>query len=200
MPGRICTICTHAERSAIDAAIVAGASCRDIAGRYGVSKTAVSRHAGDHLPATLAQAQAATEVAQADDLLSQVRGLQAKTLDILRQAEAGGDLRTALAAIREARENVLLFAKLEAFVALPQTIVEVAYPSAWANAFEAVDAGAPVELLDAPAKPRTVEEALAEMDRKAMEQQRQEEQRQQEEHAKRIADFLNEPATDLWIA
>ena len=42
------------------------------------------------------------EVAQADDLLEQVRHLQAHALDILERAEEAGDLRTALAAISQA--------------------------------------------------------------------------------------------------
>ena len=45
-------------------------------------------------------------------MLRQVRALQSKTLSILLQAEGAGDLRTALAAIREARGNVELLAKL----------------------------------------------------------------------------------------
>ena len=56
--------------------------------------------------------QAAEEVAQADDLLAQVRDLQAKALGILNKAEEAGELRTALSAIREARGNLELLAKL----------------------------------------------------------------------------------------
>jgi len=57
-------------------------------------------------------AQAAEEIAQADDLLEQVRDLQAKALGILSKAEEAGELRTALSAIREARGNLELLAKL----------------------------------------------------------------------------------------
>jgi hypothetical protein len=52
------------------------------------------------------------EVAQADDLLDQVRHLQAHALDILERAEKSGDLRTALAAISQARGNLELLGKL----------------------------------------------------------------------------------------
>lgn len=136
---RVCTVCSHAERATIDAAIIAGGTLRDIARRFGVSKDAVSRHAGDHVPAKLAKAQEASEVAQADDLLSQVRRLQAKTLRILSVAEADGDLRTALMAIRESRDNLLLFARLEALKTAPQTVIHEVYPSAWVDAFAALD-------------------------------------------------------------
>jgi hypothetical protein len=52
------------------------------------------------------------EVARADDLLEQVRYLQAHALDILDRAEKSGDLRTALAAISQARGNLELLGKL----------------------------------------------------------------------------------------
>jgi hypothetical protein len=57
-------------------------------------------------------AQAAEEIAQADSLLDQVRELQDKALGILDKAEKAGELRTALSAIREARGNLELLAKL----------------------------------------------------------------------------------------
>jgi hypothetical protein len=57
-------------------------------------------------------AQAAEEVAQADELLAEVRNLQSRAYGILDKAESAGDLRTALGAIREARGNLELLAKL----------------------------------------------------------------------------------------
>lgn len=111
MPRR-CTVCDHEERSSIDAALISGAPLRDIAGRHGVSKSALERHKAGHLPAHLAKAREAGEVARADDLLSQVRYLQDRTLAILTASEDTGELRTALVAIREARGNLELLAKL----------------------------------------------------------------------------------------
>lgn len=111
MPRR-CTVCDHRERDKIDAALVSGAPLRDIAGRHGVSKSALERHKGAHLPSHLAKARAAEEVAGADALLLQVRHLQDRTLGILHASEDAGELRTALAAIREARGNLELLAKL----------------------------------------------------------------------------------------
>jgi len=112
MPRR-CTVCTHPEKEAINAALVAGEPFRHIAARYGTSTGALQRHKADHLPATLAQAQDAQEVAQADNLLAQMRDLQRRTLAILSKAEGSRrDLRTALAAIGEARRNLELLGKL----------------------------------------------------------------------------------------
>jgi hypothetical protein len=109
---RSCTVCEHPDREAIDEALVGGASNRSAASLYDVSEAAVRRHKANHLPASLVMAQAAEEVAQADSLLEQVRGLQSRAYGILDKAEAADDLRTALGAIREARGNLELLAKL----------------------------------------------------------------------------------------
>ena len=111
MPRR-CTICDHHSRARIDAAIISGAPLRDIASQYGVSKSALKRHKAGHMPAHLAKAKEAGEVARADDLLSQVRYLQDRTLSILTASEDAGEQRTALVAIREARGNLELLARL----------------------------------------------------------------------------------------
>ncbi|MBD0328067.1 MAG: hypothetical protein ICV68_16705, partial [Pyrinomonadaceae bacterium] len=66
----------------------------------------------EHLPTHLLKAKDAEEVARADDLLEQVRYLQGHALDILERAENAGDLRTALAAISQARGNLELLGKL----------------------------------------------------------------------------------------
>lgn len=70
------------------------------------------RHKGKHLPAKLVMAQAAEEVAEADTLLDQVKNLQGRAYAILDKAEEAGELKTALSAIREARGNLELLAKL----------------------------------------------------------------------------------------
>ncbi len=48
--GRRCTICIHAEGAAINAALEANRSLRDIAAQFGVSKTALHRHWQAHMP------------------------------------------------------------------------------------------------------------------------------------------------------
>ena len=112
MPRR-CTVCAHPEVEAIDMALVAGEPYRSVANRHELlSQAAVQRHSENHLPATLAQAKEAEMVAHADDLLEQVRDLQVRTFAILEAAEASEQHRTALSAIREARGNLELLAKL----------------------------------------------------------------------------------------
>jgi hypothetical protein len=109
---RECTVCAHPDRAEIDEALVGGASNRSVASLYDVSEAAVRRHKANHLPAKLVMAQAAEEVAQADDLLAQMQDLQRRTLAILEAAESTNQHRTALSAIREARGNLELLAKL----------------------------------------------------------------------------------------
>ena len=57
------------------------------------------------------KAREAQEVAHADGLMAQLQSLQQKALEILARAEGTGDLRSALAALRELRGTVELTAK-----------------------------------------------------------------------------------------
>ena len=111
MPRR-CTACDHVERYGIDEPLVCGSPYRSVARRFELSESAVYRHKAEHLPAHLLKAREVEDVAQADDLLEQVRHLQAHALHILERAEKSGDLRTALAAISQARGNLELLGKL----------------------------------------------------------------------------------------
>ncbi len=108
---RTCTICEHPQRQEIDNQLINGNSFRDIAGRFSLSRSSLSRHK-KHLSSGLTKAKKAAEISQADDLLAQVRDLQTRALNILDAAEGSGDLRTALGAIREARGNLELLGKL----------------------------------------------------------------------------------------
>ena len=56
-PGRACTICTHAERDAIEAALQQGESLRQVAVRFGVSTTAAHRHKAAHMAPAQQQAE-----------------------------------------------------------------------------------------------------------------------------------------------
>ncbi len=107
------TIATHPDRAAIDAAIVAGVPNRRIATQYGLSEGAVRRYKADGLPATLVKAKDAEEATHGDDLLAQLATLQADARRIGARAEGEGDLRTALAAVRELVRMIELLAELQ---------------------------------------------------------------------------------------
>jgi transposase-like protein len=111
MPRR-CTVCDHPKRHSIGETLVSGAPYRSVAKRFGLSESAVYRHKVEHLPTHLLKAKEVEETTRADDLLEQVKDLQVHALDILERAEKTGDLRTALAAISQARGNLELLGKL----------------------------------------------------------------------------------------
>lgn len=111
---RTCTICTHCERELIERDLLAGESLRNIAKRFGTSPTALFRHKAEHLSASLVKAHEVDEVLRADNLLEYMGSLHGRTELILSSAMQAGDLRAALAAIREARDNVAFVGQLAA--------------------------------------------------------------------------------------
>ena len=122
MPRR-CTVCDHEKHAEINRVLVADdAGYRNIAKRFQLSLASVYRHACEHLPERLAKAQKAREIADADSLLAEARTLQKATLHILGTAMRGGDHRTALGAVREARGNLELLGKLLGKLESGQTV------------------------------------------------------------------------------
>lgn len=109
---RSCTICTHAERAALETTLLAGEAYRHIAARFGTSTAALQRHKHDHLPSHLAQAHKAEEVTQADGLLERLLTLSQETTAILQEARAGEDHELALKAIARAEKQIELQARL----------------------------------------------------------------------------------------
>jgi hypothetical protein len=113
MAGRPCSICTHPDLPAINMALVNHKAFRAIACQFSVGWMAVLRHHDDHLPETLTKAKAAEETVQADALLAQLRALRSKAMTLLLTAERAGDIRTALAGVREARATLELLLEIE---------------------------------------------------------------------------------------
>ena len=107
-----CTICPHEKLEEINQALMSGLSLRNVAKQFFVSMPSLHRHKR-HIPAGMVLAQHAKEVAKADTLLEQVAKLRDKAMSILEQAEQAGDLRTALAGVREAKGCLELLAKLQ---------------------------------------------------------------------------------------
>ncbi len=111
---RVCTVCQHPERLAIDRALVSGEPVRLVASRYVplLSKTAVQRHKDEHLPATMVQAQAAREEERALDVVKQLKAINGASLRILHEAQQGQDPQTALKAVDRIQRQIELQAKL----------------------------------------------------------------------------------------
>lgn len=112
MATKQCTVCLHPKRHEIEAAVAKGVAIRRAARDAGLIETSLRRH----LANCGSRARAARETAEARalnrDLISGIGLAEAtyelheRTLAILASAEKAADLRTALAAIREARENL----------------------------------------------------------------------------------------------
>lgn len=109
---RICTICAHLDRDSIEAELLAGKPFREIAGRFRTSPAALFRHRHAHLPDRLLKAREAVEVSKADTLIQQIEDLQITAQQILKKAESDGDLRTALAGVKELSRLIEMVAKM----------------------------------------------------------------------------------------
>jgi hypothetical protein len=84
--------------------IISGASLRDVAGQFGISKSSVDRHR-PHISAKVAKAADVRERLSAEKLLDVMENLMGEAIATLRDAKASGDNRARLQAIREARET-----------------------------------------------------------------------------------------------
>lgn len=102
--GPKCTVCSHPDLAAIDAALVGGASNSAVAAQYGgFQPDAARRHRHRHLARELVAAEGAREAARADSLLDQLRALAVRAAKIADAAEKERDWRAACAALREVR-------------------------------------------------------------------------------------------------
>jgi hypothetical protein len=109
---RVCTICSHEHRDAMEDAFIAGQAKRRIASQHGVSERAVRHHMREHLPELRALARDAERAARADTLLDRIEALHSRTMAILEAVEGTDEHGTALAAIREARRNLELIGEV----------------------------------------------------------------------------------------
>ncbi len=98
---RRCTICDHAERDQIDRALVRGAPFRHIAAQYGLSTGALQRHKAEHLPTAMVQARQVGDVINAGELVAFLTRSYTRTEQIFQRADAAGNDKLALMAIRE---------------------------------------------------------------------------------------------------
>jgi len=122
---RVCTVCVHPARGEIDRALISQSSYRSVAKRFGVSQPATFRHR-QHMPATLVRAHEVQEIAQADSLVDELRGLATKARTLTAQAEESGDIRTALMGLREIARILELRARVAGEIAGAQVSINIA--------------------------------------------------------------------------
>ena len=109
---RTCTICSHPERAAIDAAFAGGASYRSIAKRFDCSEPAVYRHTAEHIAQEIKQSQAAQGEKRGLDVVKQLKAVNGVTLAILQEARAEKRNGMALFAVDRVLKQLELQAKL----------------------------------------------------------------------------------------
>ena len=83
-----------------------------MAARFTLSAGALFRHRQGHLPERLLNARDARETSKAKNLIAQIETLQTRAKQILEKAESGGDLRTALAGVKELSRLIELVARM----------------------------------------------------------------------------------------
>lgn len=100
---RVCTICQHKARSAIDKAIISRQSNRSIAAQFAVSRTSVQRHKG-HVSRTIVKAAERREENLGGALLQQMRDLLGEARGLLTAMKRKKDYRGAVAGVRATTE------------------------------------------------------------------------------------------------
>lgn len=134
--GRPCIMCRHPDRAVFEEKLLSGElSQREAARLMGCGQASVQRHMEHHVPRSVREAILAGrvegEIEHGSRLLEQARDLQRRTLAILAAAEGAGDHSTALKAIREARGNLELLARLLGELGEGQTVNVLVMPEWW---------------------------------------------------------------------
>jgi len=126
-----CTVCNHAEREKIDAALVASNGSRVVAELFGVSNSSVDRHRRIHIPQIVLRAKSlrkignfdssdfpagidspASIVVQADNILAALQAHAERAERLIVETERGDSWQARIAALRENRETIVLRARL----------------------------------------------------------------------------------------
>ena len=90
----------------INARLAAGVSIRDVSRYSGTTRSAVHRHAREHLPVGLVEAERTVALREAEEFLAALEGLHAVAAGALKKAKEVGDLR-ALAALVTASKGII---------------------------------------------------------------------------------------------
>jgi hypothetical protein len=121
--GARCTVCTHSDRAQIELGLARKVGLKTLATKYGLSKTALSRHSQNHMPPQVRALMRATgktcEVdldelrrTESEGLLGTAVALRARLYRQLDMAEEVGDLRAAASLDGRILDSLSFVAKL----------------------------------------------------------------------------------------
>ena len=109
---RACLVCTHPKLKEINKELIQSKNISEMGRKYDLPDASLIRHRRYHLPKALVKSHAANEAVHGDNLLQEIRDLQARALDIYERAEKKNNLGIALNAISQMRLNIELLAKI----------------------------------------------------------------------------------------
>jgi hypothetical protein len=127
-----CTICTSSNRDAIDEALVAHWPHTRIAAKYDVHRSAVRRHAENHLPLVLARVTETLQDRRGMSLIERVENLYERCERILVAFEQTGRATQSLGALRELRATAELLGRATGELRdSPSTVINVIGSAEW---------------------------------------------------------------------
>ncbi|NLF78723.1 MAG: helix-turn-helix domain-containing protein [Chloroflexi bacterium] len=130
--GRACTVCIHPERDEIDKALAAGDSLSEVERRFGVSPSAASRHARNHLNPALAKMRAEVKMPAKASLLERVENLIGRAETLFAAASEEGKGAQALNVLKELRALLELLGKASGELdTRPVTVVNLQASPEW---------------------------------------------------------------------
>jgi hypothetical protein len=111
--GRACSVCSHPALDNIDAALIRRRPYREIAGRFGVSDSALSRHLNEHLAADVQKALSERATSKGVKVMDRLAGMIDRLDGFLDRAEEDKDGPEFRATAAELRKQLELIAKLQ---------------------------------------------------------------------------------------
>jgi hypothetical protein len=108
---RQCTICVHPDRASIDSELTRGTPSRALAERFGVSASAVQRHARRHLSPALAALKSEEQAKAKASLLERIESVIHRAETMFAAAANEGRTTQALDVLKELRLQLELLGK-----------------------------------------------------------------------------------------
>lgn len=122
---RVCTVCSHPRRAAIERELAAAKSVRGTAKKYKLSASALQRHYRSCAREAIASASSEREADLGKRLFAEIEELHRRTLELLPEESSPLTRDEAIKVIREARRNLELVARLTGQFAVKPIAIEI---------------------------------------------------------------------------